>query len=415
MPTVNPVKKKPEISFFVFYSSIFHCGPWRNSIRLWTQRGYKANVFQLKDLNLHEYKSEFDSQYTLYEIENPYLIHIICRILVRGFQLFNHIGLKKLADWGNDLSYLLKSFYFVLACYWKIDKKKRHVLIGGDPQGLLAAYLVSRLKGNMLIYWSLELWIEKDIKEFGRKVFKKIERWCNQRTPLTIEFGEKRCELLQKENRLDGRTMISIPNSPLGKAAIKRNYYFNKKFNISLDKKIVLYAGGLGVCYGLEELLKYADTFPSSCVFVIHGRSEANVNHLKQIAALTNLPVYFSLDPVPFDLVDMIYTSGDIGLQVWPPIITNLEYSDLSSGKMFHYMKAGVPVIVRNLPGMKEIVERSGIGLCIEDMKDIGKAAERIINEESKYQANCIRSFKKYQFELHHKKFIDFVENHIIS
>ena len=405
-------KQKPEIIFLVFYSSIFHCGPWRNSIRLWRKGGYKANVFQLKDNNLHKYKSEFDSKYTLYEIRIPFLIHIVCRVLIRGFQLFNCIGLKKIATLGSELSYLVKSFYFVLACYWKIDKKKKHVLIGGDPQGLLAAYLISRLKGNVLVYWSLELWIEKDIKEFGRKVFKKIERWCNQRALLTIEFGEKRCELLRKENRLDGMTMISIPNSPLGKAKIERNNYFNKKFDIPSEKRIVLYAGGIGSIYGIDDLLGYIDIWPKQCVLILHGRTELNgyKKRLKDIVSKKHYEIYLSTVPVSYDELSLLYSSCDIGLQVWKPVNTNLMYPDLSSGKMFHHMKFGVPIIVRNFDGYKELVEGNGFGICVDNMSQVGEAIEEILKNEDGYRKNCIVAFNKFSFEEAHTKLIDKIE-----
>ena len=405
-------QRKTEISFFVFYSSIFHCGPWRNSIHLWAKKDYKVNVFQLRDANLRRHRSVLDDEYTLHEIGIPYFIHIISRVLNRGFGLFRFVGLKRLSALGGELEYLVRSFYFVLACYWKIDKKKKHVLIGGDPQGLLAAYFASLRRKNVLVYWSLELWIEKDIKEFGRKVFKKIERWCNQRTLLTIEFGEKRCELLRKENRLGGRRMISISNSPLGKAMIKRNYYFNKKFNISLDKKIVLYAGGIGSIYGIDDLLEYVDIWPKQCVLILHSRTELNgyKKRLKDIVSKKHYEIYLSTVPVSYNELSLLYSSCDIGLQVWKPVNTNLMCPDLSSGKMFHHMKCGVPMIVRNFDGYKELVEGNGFGICVDNMRQVGEAIEEILKNENEYRKNCIAAFNHFSFEVAHKRLIENIE-----
>ena len=376
---------------------------------MWAKKDYKVNVFQLRDANLRRHRSVLDDEYTLHEIGIPYFIHIISRVLNRGFGLFRFVGLKRLSALGGELEYLVRSFYFVLACYWKIDKKKKHVLIGGDPQGLLAAYFASLRRKNVLVYWSLELWIEKDIKAFGCKVFKKIERWCNQSVLLTIEFGEKRCELLRKENRLDGRAMISIPNSPLGKGRIKIDRYFNKKFVIPFDKKIILYAGGLGNVYGIYDLLKYVDMWPKQCVLVLHGRSElqGSGNELKNIISKKNHEIYLDVDPVSYDNLSFIYSSCDVGLQVWKPINTNLMYADLSSGKMFHHIKAGVPVIVRNLPGYKELVEGNGFGICVDDMSQVGGAIEYILNNAKQYMNNCITAFDKFRFEEAHSRFID--------
>ena len=405
-------QRKSEVSFFVFYSSIFHCGPWRNSIYLWAKKDYKVNVFQLRDANLRRYRSVLDDKYTLHEIGIPYLIHIILRVLNRGFGLFRFVGLKRLSALGGELEYLLKSFYFVFASCFKINKKTNHILIGGDPQGLLAAYLVSRLKGNLLVYWSLELWIEKDIKNFGRKVFKKIERWCNQKALFTIEFGEKRCELLRKENRLDGRSMISIPNSPLGKAKIERNNYFNQKLGVPSEKKIVLYAGGMGSVYGIDDLLEYVDSWPEQCVLILHSRTEQiKCNKiLKDIVSKKNYEIYFSTVPLPYDELDLLYSSCDIGLQVWKPINTNLMCPDLSSGKVFQHMKCGVPMIVRNFEGYKEFVEGNGFGICVDNMGQVGDAIKEILKNENEYRKNCIAAFNCFSFEEAHKKIIDRIE-----
>lgn len=400
-------KEKPEITFLVFYSSIFHCGPWRNSVHLWAERNFKVNVFQLSDANLHKHRSALDDEYTLHEISISYWVYIVSAILNRGFGLFRFVGLKRLSAFGRELGYLLKSFYFVLACYRKIDKKKNRVLIGGDPQGLLAAYLISRLKGNMLIYWSLELWIEKDIKKFGCKVFKKIERWCNQRTQLTIEFGEKRCELLRKENRLDGRSMISIPNSPLGNAKAQRNRYFNHRFNIPLNKKIVLYAGGLYDDLMVREVLESVNNWPANCVLVLHGRMQmAYAIQLQEQIERQQLNVYLSSDMVPYEQIGEIYSSADIGLNFLELRITNFRYADLSTGKLFHYLKWGLPVIVNDLVGYRQMVEGNGFGVCIKRVSETGSAISRILQHESSYKDKALKAFKKFNFEQAHKKLI---------
>ena len=244
------------------------------------------NVFQPADKRLHQYSSDLDHHYRLKEIKIPSALSTLCRGLIKGMLLFRYIGLEKLAVSGNQLDYIIRSFYFVFSCYRLSKAKGRQIFVGGDPQGLLAAYLISRrnIDRNLLVYWSLELWIEKDIRSLARLIFKKLERWCNQKAFCTIEFGEQRCELLRIENNLPEETMIPIPNSPIGETESCRNFYFNIKFNISSDKKIILYAGGISRDHMLGEIIESLDSWPPHCVLVLHfsHHDEFNLSELKK-------------------------------------------------------------------------------------------------------------------------------------
>ena len=408
--------QKSEVVFFVFYTSLFHCGPWQNSIKLWMEKGYNVSIFQIADPNNRKHKPVFGDSFVLNEIKGYYFINFFRGGLDRVFRLFKYLGFKKLSNFGSEFGYLATAFYFVLACYLKTDKKRKYILIGGDPPGLLCAALISRIKGNILVYWSLELWVENDLKDFfAQMIFKKIEKWANRKALCTVDFGDKRCELLRIENDLAADSMISIPNSPLGAASMERNYYFNEKFGICRTKKIILYAGGLADFYGIDELLEFVDLWPKETVLVLHsrigaGRSEEN---LLKIISDKRHEIYLDKEPVEYNQLRVIYSSCDIGLQVWKPVSTNLAYPDLASGKIFHWLQSGVPVIVRNLLGYKEFVEGNGIGICVDEMRHAGRAIETILNDEKKYKENSIKVFNKFRFEDYHKELIGRIEQEI--
>lgn len=380
---------------------------------MWLDKGYSVSFFQIADPNNCNPKSIFGDNFILNEIKGYHFINFFRGGLDRVFRLFQYLGLRKLSNFGSEFGYLLTAFYFCAACYIKTDKNKKYILIGGDPPGLLAAYLISRVKGNVLVYWSLELWIENDLKDFfARRMFKKIEKWANKKALCTVDFGDKRCELLRIENDLTADSMISIPNSPLGGASMERNYYFNEKFGIPRDIKIILHAGGLGHNYGIEELLEFVDSWPAETVLVLHSR--INLTRLKKgimnIISKKRYRVYLDMEPVEYEQLPLIYSSCDIGLQVWKPEDTNTMYPGLSSGKIFHNMQTGTPVIARNLNGYKEFVECNGIGICVDDMSQVGRAIETILKDEKKYKENCIKTFSKFRFEEYHRNLTDRIE-----
>ena len=334
------------------------------------------------------------------------------RLVTKVFQIFDHVGLKAIGSIGGEVEYFIKSLYFSLVCALKNVNTSNSICVGCDPQGLLSAWIVSSLRKNKLIYWSFELWINRDIKRLSKKIIKKIEKICNKNANVTIDFGDQRCEIIKNENNLDSRKMFSLPNSPLGKPVLKRNTFFNEKFNIPFNKHILLYAGGVGEVYGLDRLLRNLDKIPPSCVVVIHCRSyDRNIEKLtKSCQRYINDKVFFSTEPVPYESLEIIYSSCDIGLNLWPAINTNLKYPGLSSGKLFWYLKFGVPIIVNELPGMKEFVENPRIGYCIDDFSLMGKLVELILHDFNEIKNNCIKVASLYNFSVFHDKLIEKID-----
>ena len=374
------------------------------------------NVFQPEDIRLQGLNLKSESQQKIYEIKTPAAITYFKKFFQNRSRRRLPRIIIKILNLFNGLFYLAESFCFIRACYLKIGKRQNQIFIAGDPQGLVVSNLLSQNKGNFFAYWSLELWIEKDIKSFHRKIFKKLERWCNRRAVCTIEFGDMRCKILSQENKLSPESMIPIPNSSLGDARIKRNYFFNSKFNIPSDKKIVLYAGGMSDDHMLVEILKSLDHWPAVCVLVLHFTTKniARVEALKKQSENKPVRVYFSLDPVCHDDLYKIYSAADIGLQFFRPRITNLKYADWCSGKLFQYMRAGVPVIAGDLPGYKDFIENSGFGVVVPSVSQIGSAIQRILTNETLFKKNCIKSYHKFNFRKYHRKFEHLIESRIL-
>ena len=401
---------KGVINYFVNYTSIFSLTPWRNSIRLFHKEGYKIRVYQFADERIRKHPTDLEDKYTLVEIRYSRVAKYILFVVKFCFRSLRHMGLKRVSTFGDGIDCLFRNYYFIAACVFKNECGDHEILIGGDPGSLIAAHYLAKRKNGTLIYWSLELYIEKQLSNFGLKIIKRAERKCNQHALCTVDFGDIRCKILQKENGLDPKTMISIPNSQIGRGEIVRHYFFNDKFNIPRNKVIILHAGGLfGPWLHVKDIFRSIPEWPDDYILVLHTHQRPySMCGFSIPEEYINRKIFLSDDPVPFDQLDMVYSSCDIGIMVHGPtggsLNENLYYSDLSVGKIFHHLKAGVPIIVRNLPGYPELIEGRQAGVCINGPSDIVPAIQKILANHNDYRFNAVKLHDEFRFELYHMK-----------
>jgi glycosyltransferase involved in cell wall biosynthesis len=404
---------KGVINYFVNYTSIFSLTPWRNSIRLFHEEGYRINVYQFADERIRRLPTDLEDKYTLVGVHYPGIAKYILFVIKTFFRSLKHIGLKRISTFGDGIDCLFRNYYFIAACLLKNKCGENEVFIGGDPGSLIAAHYLAKRKKGTLIYWSLELYIERHLNNFGLRMIKRAERKCNQHALCTVDFGDIRCKILQEENELDPRTMITIPNSQIGRGEIVRNYYFNDKFNIPRNKFIILHAGGLfGPWLHVKDIFRSIPEWPDDYILVLHTHQRPYPMCGFSIPEeYLNRKIFLSDDPVPFDQLDTVYSSCDIGIMVHGPAGTdldeNLYYSDLSVGKIFHHLKVGVPIIARNLPGYPELIEGRKAGVCIDRPSDILPAIQRILANHDHYRFNAERLHDEFRFELHHRKLME--------
>jgi len=160
-----------------------------------------------------------------------------------------------------------------------------------------------------------------------------------------------------------------VLNTPHYKEIEKKDI-FRETLNISKDKTIFLYQGGLSSGRGIEILL---DTFKQLLsknqelktknypviVFMGYGPLE----ELVQSIAQEYKNIYFHKAVSPDVLLD--YTSSaDFGILFYENNCLNHDYC--SPNKMFEYLMADIPVIASKLYEMKRLVQNNNIGIVAE-------------------------------------------------
>jgi len=149
-----------------------------------------------------------------------------------------------------------------------------------------------------------------------------------------------------------------ILNTPPYKSIDKKDI-FRKVFNISQDKMIFLYQGGLSNGRGIEILL---DTFKNNndgktlIVFMGSGPLEKDV-----IAASKEYKNIYFHKAVSSDVLLNYTCSADFGILFYEN--NCLNHYLCSPNKMFEYLMSEIPVIVSNLYEMKRLVEEKNIGV----------------------------------------------------
>ncbi len=282
-------------------------------------------------------------------------------------RVIRRIDLKSRSLPKNLFFQLLKYFEFMFTVLL-IYKKYNIKIVTIHSLGLLPMGVLYKLSYRAkLIYDAHEYETETQNLEGVRKKLSKILeklliRYCDKVIVVSQSIADEYKKLYPNLER-----PFVVLNTPPYKKIEKKDI-FRKELNISKDKTIFLYQGGLSLGRGIEILL---DTFKqindgkSIIIFMGYGPLE----ELVQTASREYKNIYFHKAVAPDVLLD--YTSSaDFGISTIED--SCLSYRYCLPNKMFEYLMAGLPVIVSNLHEMKKIVEEYKIGIVAKENSSNG-------------------------------------------
>jgi len=399
-----------QVAYYIYYDELETLGPYLYGIRMWSERGYDVSVYSLTEAKRYlDLPEEFRCHFKHYTVRFPFWLKMCCL----GLQGVGFIAKKVLnmKTSGGQWAKIPKMGYYALWCYLKTDKNRRCVLIAESPAGLWAAALVSRKNNSPYVYFVKEIFLSEDAKNIFDQFVKYLEIKANKGALYTVEFDETRAEKIRQDNNLQHESMAIVPNAPVGEATEVRGTYFNDMFGIGSNTKIALYVSGIADYTLTYEHIKATEAWSDNVVLVMHVKgSEREMEKLKKYAARFNGKVYLSTKMVPLDEIEKIYGSCDIGFAFYGSEIFNHKYAGLGSGKMFHFMKACVPVITNNSPSCKKAIEENGCGVCIDHISEAGDAIEKILATEDTFKRNCRRMFSSFRYDKNHARLMDKIE-----
>jgi glycosyltransferase involved in cell wall biosynthesis len=300
---------------------------------------------------------------------------------------------------GNVSIYKLKkgflSIYFYLKFLWHLKIKlittKASIIFAEDIYTLPLVVIFGKLKRAKIYYDSRELFgylaglKEKKIKQ---AFWKWIEKIFIRKVDYVMVTGSMDGEFLKKEYGIEN--VILLRNLP---RYYKPELKLDLHSHLQIDKaqKIILYQGVLLKGRGIEKVFSVLNELPN-LVFVIAGGGEY-FEYYQKLASEMNVSakVYF-LGKLTQDELPKITSSADIGVS----LIENLSvsYYHALPNKLFEYIMADIPVIVSNLPQMKEIIEKYDAGFVVdfESKDELITAIQKLTEDEDLYESkkqNC--------------------------
>lgn len=270
---------------------------------------------------------------------------------------------------------------------------KKDILFSNDLDTLIPNYLVSKLTRTKLIFDSHELFSEVpeiQNKTFVKSVWLRIEKWIIPKLKNVITVSNS----IQKHyKRLYNVEATVIRNVPISKKVEPKKLPFSTK-----EKKIILYQGSVNLGRGLELMIntmKLLDNY----ILVIIGDGDI-MDRLEQEVLLTNMEnrVKFTGKVHPKELKSLTL-NADIGFSLEEDLGLNYRYA--LPNKLFDYIQAEVPVIVSDLPDMKDLVKHYEIGEVLENRtpEDLANLVDFVIHKDFSKQLSKAKEELNWQKE----------------
>jgi glycosyltransferase involved in cell wall biosynthesis len=150
-----------------------------------------------------------------------------------------------------------------------------------------------------------------------------------------------------------------------------------RELDLPADARIVVYTGGLLAWKGVDVLVDAARALPGA-YFVIAGGLEADVARLRaRVGGLANVRIDGFQAP---ERIALYLAAGDVGVvpNRSQPAISARYTSPL---KVFESMGAGLPLVVSDLPSLREILraDQDAVFVAPDDARALAAGIERLL------------------------------------
>jgi len=315
---------------------------------------------------------------------------------------------------GRLFSYL--SYFSFSLIYLIFKKYKPEVVISSSPPIFtsLAALIYSKIKKAKFIFDVRDIWPDIGVElqiltnNFFINGLAKIERYIlnNADTVTVTAEGDK----VNLENKVSGVDKIKVIYNGADTEIFKpvdeyEKKVIRKKYNIPLDKKIIVYFGsynhGMNDIEILGEFLTHEKLNSESFHFLSIGSGD---NLDKLIRKIKGRISYTSIFSLPMEEVAQLVAASDISIiprknikkdtggnipvkcfESWssevPVLLSNIEDAEVSN--IFNQCKAGILVEASNVEALVDGLN----SLLSEDLKELGtKGREFVINNYDRRQ-----------------------------
>jgi glycosyltransferase involved in cell wall biosynthesis len=283
---------------------------------------------------------------------------------------------------GNALFKPLVFLEFIVRSTWAALRARPHVVVAIDVDTLLQGWVVARLTGARLIYYSVELYTERPGFE-PKQLWVWLERRLINTADLVIACEPNRAQVMVDKYgaKTLPMTVLNVPPfQPMQRTTRIQEYLAERGM---AGKKVAFYVGELKRGRCIDQFIEAAQQFPENVVLFLLGPIGEGYDVHAKIAACGVADRVVVHPPVkPFEVMDFA-CSAEVGLQA--QIDDGLNHRFCAPIKLFQYLMAGLPVIASNFPGMIDVVERNEVGICVdpESVDEIAAGIIRLLGDDA--------------------------------
>ena len=186
-----------------------------------------------------------------------------------------------------------------------------------------------------------------------------------------------------------------------------------KKIGLSQDKKIIMYTGHLYGWKGADVLAESAKFFGDDVVFYFVGGTAGDIEKFKNKYEKIGGNIVVA-GQKPHDDIPLYLHSADI------LIIPNSGKEDISRlytspMKLFEYMAAGRPIVVSDLPSMREILnEKNALFFIPDNFESLAESIKKILEDKNlseKISSEARKDALNYSWEKRAEGIINFIND----
>lgn len=147
----------------------------------------------------------------------------------------------------------------------------------------------------------------------------------------------------------------------------------------------VIYAGSIGTHQCLDLIVRSVPLWPAGSRLAIVGNDDSDIGRaLKRLAGELDVADRVKFEGwLPYERIVERLSQADMAISMYSKEFSNTLDSLGASNKRYIYMKAGLPQIGDNIPGVPELLEGRGVGLCLgEDTPEAIAAIVRCYAED---------------------------------
>ncbi|ARV16501.1 glycosyltransferase [Polaribacter sp. SA4-12] len=250
---------------------------------------------------------------------------------------------------------------------------KKDILLSNDLDTLLPNYLVSNLQKKNIVYDSHELFPEIPElvhKPFVKKCWSTLETWILPKLKNTYTVCNSIADFYDKKYNSKFKTILNLPT--------KKELEFGSFPFKTEGKKIIIYQGAVNIGRGLELMIDTME-FLDNCILVIIGNGDLYEDLTQKVK--NNNKIHFLGKISPKEL-HKLTPLANLGLSIEEDL--GLNYRFALPNKIFDYVQAEIPILVSDLPEMKQVVQNYKVGEIVKkrNSKELALQIEKILKKD---------------------------------